>query len=178
MDHRQHLVDWAAEIRRGAVRLALRFRGEQHSGGLSTNKLGVLGHLYRHGPTTPGDLAAVERQHPQSLTRVFAELEQLGLITRARSDHDRRQSVLEITPAGREAMERDVAGRDAWLVSALSTLSDTEVQVLRLASSLMERLAGTALPSGEEHRDRAAPAKPRHDDGSASGSGVGVGESR
>ena len=44
------------------------------------------------------------------------------------------------------------------IASAWSTLSDTEVQVLRLASSLMERLAGTALPSGEEHRDRAAPA--------------------
>ncbi|MER6352299.1 MarR family transcriptional regulator [Streptomyces sp. NPDC001634] len=50
------------------------------AGSLSPHQLGVLGQLHRHGPATPGEIAAAERQRPQSLTRVFAELEGEGLI--------------------------------------------------------------------------------------------------
>lgn len=131
----------AASLRRAAVRLARRLRAERPPDGLSPNRLGVLGHLYRHGPATPGTIAAAEHQHPQTLTRVFADLEAAGLVERERSAWDRRQAVLRITPAGRDALERDVAGRDAWLAAALGTLSETERDVLRLAAGLMERLA-------------------------------------
>jgi len=136
-------LDEAVEIRRGTLKLARRLRAERPSGGLSPNKLGVLGHLHRRGPTTPGELAAAERQQPQSLTRIFADLERAGLVTRTPDARDRRRMVLEITFSGREALLRGVAGRDAWLASAMAALTETERQVLRLAATLMERLADT-----------------------------------
>jgi DNA-binding MarR family transcriptional regulator len=124
--------------------LAHRLRTERPAGALSANKVSVLTYLYRQGPSTPGQLAGAERQHPQSLTRVFADLEGGGLVVRSRSTLDGRQSVLEITAAGRDALAADMADRDRWLTSALAKLTETEVQVLRAAATLMDRLAEAA----------------------------------
>ncbi|MYV49424.1 hypothetical protein [Streptomyces sp. SID2888] len=86
-----------------------------------------------------GSLA--ECQHPQSLTRTFAELQAEGLITRAPSEQDRRASVLAITDAGRSALAQDLAQREAWLAGAMEALTETEQQVLVLAGRLMNQLA-------------------------------------
>ncbi|KOV55633.1 MarR family winged helix-turn-helix transcriptional regulator [Streptomyces sp. MMG1121] len=149
MDHpfTDHLSE-AARLRRAVVRLNRRLRQERGDGGLSPNQLAVLGQLHRHGPTTPGEIAAAERQRPQSLTRVYAELEAEGLIVRERGADDRRQSVLSLTEPGRRALERDMAERDAWLAQALGTLGETERGVLDLAAAVMERL-GSLSPEDE-----------------------------
>ena len=156
-EHPRSFTESAAEIRQGATRLAQRLRAERSSGALSINKLSVLSHLYRHGPTTPGELAAAEHQQPQSLTRVFAELEHDGLVSRARGTRDRRQSVIDITAAGLDALARDMAERDAWLASAIAELTETERQVLRLAGSLMDRIADLA-PATSQTDDDTTPA--------------------
>ncbi len=131
----------AAEIRQGVTRLARRLRAVRAPGTLSNNKLGVLGTLYRNGPSSPGELAEAEHQQPQSLTRVFAELETDGLLSRTRDRHDGRQSVLSLTPAGLDALRREMAERDTWLASAMTELTETERQVLLLAGRLMDRIA-------------------------------------
>lgn len=139
----------AARIRRGVVRLNRRLRQERSDGGLSPNQLIVLGHLHRRGSATPGEIAAAERQRPQSLTRVFAELEAAELIVREPGTADRRQSILKLTAQGRRALDRDMAERDTWLAGALASLSATERGVLELAGAVMERLADSPSPSAE-----------------------------
>ncbi|WP_406376239.1 MarR family transcriptional regulator [Streptomyces sp. NBC_00647] len=138
----------SAEIRTGVIRLARRLSAERPADGLSLNKSSVLGHLHRNGAMPAGALAAADHQQPQSLTRVFADLEQEGLISRTRDTQDGRQRVLQLTDAGREALARDMAQRDAWLDVALVDLTETERQVLLLAARLMNRLADspTAAP--------------------------------
>ncbi|MEU1948260.1 MULTISPECIES: MarR family transcriptional regulator [unclassified Streptomyces] len=139
----------SAEIRQGAVRFARRLSAERPVEGLSLNKCSILGHLRRNGPMSAGALAAADRQQPQSLTRVFAELQRDGLISRTRDTRDGRQQVLAITQAGDEALDRDMAQRDAWLDIALADLNETERQVLLLAARLMDRLADSpAVLSG------------------------------
>lgn len=135
------LLAEAAVIRQGTTRLARRMRSGRSAGALSSNKISVLSHLRRRGRSTPGEIAATDRQQPQSLTRVFAELEQTGLITRAVDEGDRRQSIVELTAAGRAALDHDLAERDAWLAEAIAELSETERGVLVLAAQLMERIA-------------------------------------
>lgn len=135
------MEDEVVDLRRGVTRLARRLRTERPEGALSSNKIGVLARLYREGPASPGALAAAEHQRPQSLTRVFADLERAGLISRTRSATDQRQSVLALTPAGVAALSADMTARDEWLLSALSHLTDVERQVLHLAATLMDRLA-------------------------------------
>jgi DNA-binding MarR family transcriptional regulator len=136
----------AADLRRGVTRLGRRLRAEGPPGALSANKMSVLSHLRRHGPSTPGQIAAAERQPPQSLTRVFTELGQDGLVSRSRSDRDGRESVLALEPAGLSALTRDMASRDAWLAGALDGLTVAEVGLLEIAAGLLERLAADAGP--------------------------------
>jgi DNA-binding MarR family transcriptional regulator len=129
------------DIRRGVNRLARRLRLARSPGALSANKVLVLAFLYRNGPSTPGQIALGERQHPQTLTRVFADLETESLITRVRSEQDGRAWVLHLTDQGRAALADDMAERDAWLSSALAPLTEAEVQLVRIAAGLMDRLA-------------------------------------
>lgn len=131
----------AEQTRSAVARLARRLRAERPGDALSSNKIGVLSHLRRHGPSSPGELAAAERQQPQSLTRVFAELELAGLVRRTPNAADRRGAVLELTRAGAAALRRDMAHRDAWLADALEELPDLDVEVLGVAAVIMDRLA-------------------------------------
>jgi DNA-binding MarR family transcriptional regulator len=131
-----------AEIRRSVTALARRMRSERPQGALSGNKIGVLGQLYREGEATPTELALALHQQSQSLTRVFAELEGAGLIARRKHPADGRQSLLALTELGRDALRADMASRDRWLDEALTSLTETERQLLALSAGIMNRLAG------------------------------------
>ena len=144
-----------AQIRRGSSRLARRLRFERPADGLSLTRIAVLAHLYRAGAASPGEIAAAERLQPQSLTRVLADLEADGLISRERDERDRRQSVLELTEAGGRALAHDMGARDRWLAQAMEELTETERQVLYLAGVLMDRISGL----GRVTRPAAAPAR-------------------
>jgi DNA-binding MarR family transcriptional regulator len=137
----EQLGEIAVGVRQGTLRLALRLRAERTSEALSLNKLSVLSDLHRGGPASAGALAASAHQRPQSLTRVFGELESDGLISRTQDESDRRQQVLTITTVGRVALATDMSQRDAWLARALAELTDVECEVLRLAGLLMDRIA-------------------------------------
>jgi DNA-binding MarR family transcriptional regulator len=152
--HSKDDLERAAELRRGLTRLSQRLRFERRADAMSSNKLSVLGHLYRHGPCTPGDIAAAEHQHPQSLTRVFAELEHSGLVARTRSDQDGRQSVLTLTSDGQELLVADMTQRDTWLADALATVTDAEADLLRIAARLMNHLADAQASDAEASPDR------------------------
>ncbi|NIH78508.1 MarR family winged helix-turn-helix transcriptional regulator [Amycolatopsis viridis] len=127
-------------VRSAVLRLARRLRVERDQSALSNNKVAVLSHLARTGSSTPSRIARDERQHPQSLTRVFAELEADGLIRRHPGADDARQVLLTLTAAGEEALAADMALRDRWLVSAMRDLSSTELGVLRLAAEILDGL--------------------------------------
>lgn len=135
------LAGEAAAIRSGTTRLARRMRSGRSAGALSTTKVSVLSHLRARGPSTPSDIASADRLAPQSLTRVFAELEQAGLIVRSAGTDDRRQAILRLTDAGLAVLEQDLAERDAWLAGAIAALSEAERGLLVLAARLMDRIA-------------------------------------
>jgi DNA-binding MarR family transcriptional regulator len=128
-------------VRRAVAALGRRLRAERSDSGLSPTKLSVLGHLYRKGSLSAAELATLERVQPQSLTRVVAELEEDGLISRRADANDGRRLLLDITGDGRVMLTRDMQQRDAWLAKAMEGLSETERELLRLAAQLMERLA-------------------------------------
>ena len=87
-------------------------------------------------------MAAALHVQPQSLTRTLAALQADGYVTRRRDEADGRQHRIELTQSGFEAMARDVGHRDAWLRERMATeLNETEREVLRLAATLLDRLA-------------------------------------
>jgi DNA-binding MarR family transcriptional regulator len=101
----------------------------------------VLADLLRHGELTPGDLAALQRVQPQSLTRLIKELESARLVARRPDTRDRRQARLELTAKGLKTLRDDMKTRDQWLAAALAELSPAERALLYAAGELMERLA-------------------------------------
>lgn len=141
--------DSARELRRGTLRLARRLRAERPRHGPSQLKIGVLAHLSREGPMSPGEIAAAEHIQPQSLTRTLAALEHDGLISRHVDPEDRRRSTMELTIQGQGVLHADMHQRDLWLADAMERLlSPAERRLLALAGELMQKLAtaGTEDP--------------------------------
>jgi DNA-binding MarR family transcriptional regulator len=132
----------ATAVRQGTTRLARRLRLERPETSQTALELGILAHLHRRGPMTPGALAAAERLQPQSLTRTLASLERQLLAVRQPDDRDHRRSLLVITDAGQQALAADMHQRDAWLAGAMARqLTRAEQDLLRIAADLMDRLA-------------------------------------
>lgn len=143
------LLQSAASVRRGVIRLGRRLQAERPERSEPLLRLAVLGHLSRDGALSPGTLAAAERLQPQSLTRTLYGLERDGLVSRQTDPVDRRRSLLALTEAGAEALRRDMYRRDGWLARAMAEeLNPTERELLRLAGELMERLAESAVARG------------------------------
>jgi DNA-binding MarR family transcriptional regulator len=129
-----------AAIRRAVTRVARQLRPQRGEAGLPAISAAVLSGL-RAGPRAPSEIAAAERVTVQSLTAPVRDLEAAGLIVRETDATDARRSVLRLTETGAVALREEVQRRDQWLRQALSDLPELEVEILRLAALVMERLA-------------------------------------
>ncbi|MCW2598850.1 MAG: yusO [Frankiales bacterium] len=131
----------ASELRTTVMRLARRLRNQRADSTLSLGQLAVLGSLDRHGPLTPGELAAHERVQPPSMTRIIAALEAAALVTRTGHPTDRRQVLVALSPEGKGMLRDDRRRRDAWLAQRMRTLGPEDLAVLRKAAAVLNRLA-------------------------------------
>jgi DNA-binding MarR family transcriptional regulator len=134
----------ASQLRLSVMRLRRRLANERHPDNeLSLNTMAVLGSLYRHGELTVGELAALERVQPPSMTRTVTCLEELGHVSRRKHETDGRQVVVELTDTGRKTVIADRRSRDAWLARRLTELTPHERAVLREAAPILERLSSS-----------------------------------
>ncbi|HEY0776192.1 MAG TPA: MarR family transcriptional regulator [Nocardioidaceae bacterium] len=132
----------AAGLRIAVARLTRRIRSERDPHNeLSLGQLSVLGSLYRGGACSIGELAALERVQPPSMTRTVNCLEGDGYVVRKPHATDGRQVVIELADKGRSTLEADRRRRDAWLAQRLRELTPQERSVLRQAAPILERLA-------------------------------------
>jgi DNA-binding MarR family transcriptional regulator len=128
-------------------RLARRLRVEQRLGfdgpdpALSDIQLAALAAMERTGAMTPGELADYEKVQPPSMTRVIAVLEELSLVRRSAHPTDRRQVVLTVTEDGRSLVDRVRRRKEAWLAQRMQELSAQEMEVLRAAAPILEKLS-------------------------------------
>lgn len=133
----------ASTLRLSVMRLARRMRAQRAETSLTLSQLATLATLERHGALTPGELAAHEKVQPPSMTRLLAVLEGKDLVTRAPHPTDGRQVLMTIGPAGQALLREDRRRRDAWLAQRMRTLDSEELEVLRQASGILDRLAGS-----------------------------------
>ncbi|MFI0719341.1 MarR family winged helix-turn-helix transcriptional regulator [Streptomyces sp. NPDC021224] len=129
----------AAELRTAMGKLTRRVKGEDV---IPLGQIAVLGALDRDGAMTTSDLAADQRVRPQSMARAVGLLLDQGLVTRRAHPTDGRKSLVELSEAGRSALEAERGRRAGWLALAIeSELSEEERAVLARSAELMERLA-------------------------------------
>jgi DNA-binding MarR family transcriptional regulator len=131
----------AHELRETVGRVIRRLRAEP---GPPFSQLTVLGRVDREGPASISDLATAERMRPQSMAQIVHDLEDSGLVSRRPDPRDRRRSFVELTAAGRTALEASRARREDWLTRALDRqLDGRERELLREALVLLDRLTET-----------------------------------
>lgn len=131
----------AHDLRLSVMRFSRRLRTQRVDTSITLTHLAALSTLKRHGPMSPGELAAHERVQPPSMTRVVVALEGMGLVTRTPHPTDGRQVVIDLTPAAEALLDDEARAREAWLAERLQQLSREEREVLREASVIMEKLA-------------------------------------
>jgi len=136
----QTTAQLAHELRETMGRVVRRLRAEP---GPPIPQLAVLGRLDREGPASISDLAAAERMRPQSMAQTVRDLEDAGHVSRRPDPEDGRRSIVELTPAGLEALHATRARREDWLTQTLDRELDAdEREVVRRALSLLDRVAG------------------------------------
>lgn len=133
----------ASRLRISVMRLSRRLRQQRVDDRLTASQIAALATLDREGPLPLGELAAREHVQPPSMTRITAALEELGLVTRTSHPTDRRQVLFAVAPAGGKLLAADRKRRDAWLCRHLGDLTPEELDVLRAAAPILERLASS-----------------------------------
>ncbi len=132
----------AHDLRLAVMRFSRRLRNQRVDTSVTLTHLAALSTLKRHGPMSPGELAAHERVQPPSMTRVVVRLEEMGMVTRSPHPTDGRQVVIDLTPAAQELLTAEARAREAWLSGRLEQLTPEEREVLRDAAEIMDKLAG------------------------------------
>ena len=126
------------------------------------------------GDTSPSELAAMLAMGSNLLAHHLHVLEKAGLITRRRSDGDRRRTYLQLIPGALDSLTRPAActaRRVLFVCTANSARSHLAAALWRRASNLPAASAGThpaahiepgALAAARRHRLPMRRLRPRH----------------
>lgn len=130
-----------SQLRLAVLRLSRRLRQEA-VGQITPSQLSALASIAKRGELSLGELAAIERVAPPSMTRIAGRLEESGLVARRVDATDRRIARLVITDSGRALLDETRSRRDLFLAVRLAQLSDEERALIAGVVPLLERLTG------------------------------------
>jgi len=97
--------------------------------------------------TALADLLGVD---PPTVTRKIQQLEREGLVSRHADADDRRATLIRLTPAGRETLERVRKARRVWFDKLLEGWDEGD---LRVFASMLARFAAALERDIEQTRD-------------------------
>jgi DNA-binding MarR family transcriptional regulator len=130
----------ASTIRLSVLRTARRLRSQRVNTAVTLSQLSALVTVKKCGPLSDGEVAAIERVQPPSMTKILASLEAAELIERAAHAEDRRQAIISVTDAGRRLIDDETRARDEWLAERLAGLSAQDRETLVRAAEVLDRL--------------------------------------
>ncbi len=130
----------ASALRLSLLRAARRLRAQRVDTSATLSQLSALATICKSGPLSAGEIAAIERVQPPSMTKILASLELSGWIERTSHPDDRRQSIIAITPAGQNLLAEETRARDEWLAKRLVEFSVEDLRKLGEAVEVLDRL--------------------------------------
>jgi DNA-binding MarR family transcriptional regulator len=136
-------LEVANALRPTVARLARRLR-QQDNTGLGPTVTAALATIAKHGGPTHGELAAIERLAPPTITSIVDKLERLGFVTREVDPADRRVTRIRPTAAGIDQLDEVRSRRTSWLADQLKSLTPDERQQLADAAELLARVVAEA----------------------------------
>lgn len=138
--------DVAALLLRGAECLAAALLECTSEAGLNEARYRVLDSLKTRGECSQSELAVQLLQSESNLSTLLDRMGGDGLITRTRSQTDRRRSLIRMTPIGLEALSQAEQTRAATTGRLLRFFSSGETDQL---AELLQRLVGDLEKSPE-----------------------------
>jgi DNA-binding MarR family transcriptional regulator len=135
------IAELASLLRPALLRLTRVVRNQRVDMSVTLTQLAAMGTLAKRGPMSAGELATYERVQPPSMTKVLANLEELGFVRRDPHPTDRRQAIIAITAAGEQLLDSERRSRDAWLSRRLATLTPEERALLQQVVPVLDKLA-------------------------------------
>ncbi|HYD88856.1 MAG TPA: MarR family transcriptional regulator [Vitreimonas sp.] len=138
---RADLLETAARLHSGAIRLLRMVRTADDETGLSAPKLSALSVLVFAGPKSLSGLARAEQVTSATMSKLVSDLEAEALVAKRIDRTDRRGVRIDVTAKGRALMQRGLKARLALLQARLAKLSASERALLDQAAALMLRLA-------------------------------------
>ena len=133
----------ADSLHSAAIRLLRGVRKEDVRSGLGPARLSALSVLVFAGPMRLSDLARIEQVRPPTMTKVVAGLEARGLVRRRADIEDARAVRMEATTRGKKLLQEGRRRRVARLAKALDGLSSDELDLVRRAAAVIERVSKT-----------------------------------
>jgi len=136
-------VDLAATADRlhsAAIHLLRRVRKEDAVMAEAPARLSALSVLVFGGPMSVGELAAAEQVKPPTMSRVVAGLERNGLAERFADSNDARRVRLCATARGVKLMKQGRRRRIQYLAENLKRLPEDELEGVRQAVEILERV--------------------------------------
>lgn len=119
------------------VHKALNRRTDEQLLGMRFKPYMTLGYIRDHPGTTQQEIESSLFMDANSVVLLLNELEAAHFSIRRRDPNDRRRHIVEITPAGRRALERADKAREGLEDEVLAPLSAEERNILR---RLLERV--------------------------------------
>ncbi len=118
---------------------------------LTMPQLKTLAHLLE-GPDRMGEIAAQSDISHSAATAMIDRLVQKALVTRSHDPHDRRVVVCDLSPAGRELIERFWNVREASLRTLADHMSTDELRTVVRAMTIMADLRDAPPNQGRQAR--------------------------
>jgi len=120
---------------------ALHRRSSEELLGMRLKPYMVLGYVRDHPGATQQELEAGLMVDANGVVLLLNELEAAGHSVRRRDEHDRRRHLVELTEAGRRALERADKAREGLENEVLATLSAEErMTLMSLISRTLDSL--------------------------------------
>jgi DNA-binding MarR family transcriptional regulator len=119
-------------------RLNRRMQGA--GGGLSHGLLSSLATVSKRGPIRLADLATAELVSAPSTTRMVADLESRGLVTRTVDPEDGRASLIAATAIGNELLEQARSSRARLIAELIDRLDASDHASIVAALPALEKL--------------------------------------
>lgn len=115
--------------------------------GLTPERLSLLSVVAFAGPKTVSELAEAEQVSSPAISRILNGLEEEGLVTRRRSERDRRYVHVRVTARGKRVIEAARARRLERISSRLDPLDEAELETLAAAVRILERVERGGPPA-------------------------------
>lgn len=118
-------------VNRAGVRLAVHFARELKPHGVVVQEWRVLAALAAHGPQRLSDLAVLTSIDLSTLSRLVGRMVRTKIVGRTRTNGDRREVRVNLTPKGRRATRGIIPTARRYERVALGGFSDEEARTLK-----------------------------------------------